>query len=314
MKECPECHARYDDNMNFCTNDGTQLVTVKDVPNTAQLVSSSNNPQESEGTVKKIFSGIGSIFFVVIVCVIGFRTCFGNDSEKGIKKGSGATFLNYSPQEIKDVPKLGGEYIVRIESDGEWKVESFPKWIEMEQVASDGIKFVVRPIEAGLASRWDFIYITTGNLTEKVRVEQTGVCTFIKLSESSIIASEQGIERTVDWKSDGVRVTIDHPSFVTFKQVSGQKSVIFTISPNFGDYREGNIVFYEDECQSTIRVAQAGNCPSCHGIPVVRCTTCGGYGQVSNGYYNVTCSTCNGYGQLYCTACNKTGKKNPDAY
>lgn len=26
MKECPKCHTQYDDSMNFCTNDGCQLV------------------------------------------------------------------------------------------------------------------------------------------------------------------------------------------------------------------------------------------------------------------------------------------------
>lgn len=37
MKECPKCHAQYDDTMNFCTTDGCQLVDVS-TPNSSNQI------------------------------------------------------------------------------------------------------------------------------------------------------------------------------------------------------------------------------------------------------------------------------------
>ena len=87
MRECPKCHTQYDDSMNFCTNDGCQLLDVK-------ATSSNNQPPRSKikkkgGCLKKIF--VGTV--VVVIAMIAFYNYIMNV----------ATYMRVEPNQIHNV-------------------------------------------------------------------------------------------------------------------------------------------------------------------------------------------------------------------
>ena len=91
MKECPKCHTQYDDSMNFCTNDGCQLVDVS-APN------SNNQPSQSkikkkDGCLKRII--VGTV--IVVIAMIAFYNYIMN----------AATYLRAEPNQIGSI-KAGG--------------------------------------------------------------------------------------------------------------------------------------------------------------------------------------------------------------
>ena len=49
MKECPICHAQYDDSLNFCTKDGHQLKSVE----TSHAETQKQEKQEIQPTKRK---------------------------------------------------------------------------------------------------------------------------------------------------------------------------------------------------------------------------------------------------------------------
>lgn len=74
MKECPKCHAQYDDSMNFCTNCGVALNKVSNQVAVSQSCTSFNRTTETPtvrprkgGCLKKVIIGI----IVLVVAFIG---------------------------------------------------------------------------------------------------------------------------------------------------------------------------------------------------------------------------------------------------
>ena len=111
MKECPKCHTQYDESMNFCTNDGFQLVDVSTPSSNNQF--RHTQTKRKGGCLKKII--VSTV--IVVIALIAFYNYIMN----------AATYLRAEPNQIGSV-KAGGDCKVEIDYDGYvWLINHKPE-------------------------------------------------------------------------------------------------------------------------------------------------------------------------------------------
>ncbi|MCD8202260.1 MAG: hypothetical protein LUD48_01290, partial [Prevotella sp.] len=230
MKECPICHAQYDDSMNFCKKDGHRLETVS----VSQSTGGVDKPQKDipEKPVPKRKGGIlKKIAIIVVVCLVVFAGVYNYLM-------NAATYLRLEPNALK-ATKSGGDCDVDIDYDGYvWEVKHKPDWVSIKK-SDEKFNVEVKKNSTG-SSREGSITIKSGKQVAQLAIGQLGVATYIKASETSMQFRRGGGKKNIGIETDGFDwKATDAPDWIS---VSEEKdSLCVECETNNGDYRSGYI-------------------------------------------------------------------------
>ena len=290
MKECPNCHTRYDDTMNFCIKDGCQLVDVNTDNFHKGSVQATPNKKKG-GCLKKIVIAV----IIAVILMVAFYNYIMN----------AATYLRTEPNQIGAV-KAGGECKVEIDYDGYvWLINHKPDRVDIEEDEND---FVIKanPNVTGQA-REGSITIQSGKQLAQVIVRQMGYATRMTASENNLKFTSSGGNKTLFIETDGCGWKAQFPDWISIEDDDDE--VAIACQENTGEYRTGSIVFKEDNVSTMVYVTQGGMCGNCHGEGEVTCTSCWGQGGTSWGMYYSQCFWCGGSGKIKCSTCDGTGER-----
>lgn len=289
MKECPKCHTQYDDSMNFCTNDGCQLVDVSAAHSNNQ--SSRSQIKKNSGCLKKII--VSTV--IVVIATIAFYNYIMN----------AATYLRAEPNQIGSV-KAGGECKVEIDYDGYvWMINHKPDWVDIEEHDND-FTIRVNPNETGQA-RDGSITIQSGKHLAQVVIKQLGFATRIKVSDSSLKFSSSGGNEMLYIETDGCGWKAQFPNWISVQ--SDEDGAAIRCLRNTEEYRTGTVIFKEDNVSTTVYVTQGGTCNNCHGKGETTCSSCWGMGGSGYGMFYAQCLWCGGSGKIKCGVCGGSGER-----
>lgn len=299
MKECPKCHKKYDDSMNFCTDCGVALNKVSNQVSVSQTCTSFNRTIETDrkksrkgGCLKKIIIGI----VVLVLAFVGLVHYVNN----------AATYLRVEPNQIV-ASKGGGKIKVDVDYDGYvWTINHVPDWISVDE-NENSFNIAVDKNQTG-NRREGTITIQSGKLLAQVAIVQSAVATLVRGSKSNLKFGKSGGSQTVSFETDGCELSAESSDFIqtTF---SDSGDLIVHVGSNSDDYRTGQIRVYEDNQSWTIGVEQGGKCNVCHGSGKISCTWCSGMGTVGYGMFMSTCMACSGNGSFQCGTCQGTGER-----
>ena len=299
MKECPQCHTRYDDSMNFCTDCGVALNKVSNQVSVSQSCTSSNRTPETPtvrprkgGCLKKVIIGI----VVFVVAFVGFVHYVNN----------AATYLRVEPNQLV-ASKGGGKIKVDVDYDGYvWTINHTPDWIDIDENENSFELSVGKNLTG--SRREGTITVQSGKLLAQVAIVQSGVATVVRASKSNLKFGKSGGSQTISVETDGCELSAECSDFIQ-TSFSDDGDLIVRVSSNSDDYRTGQVRVYEDKQSWTITVEQAGKCNICHGTGEISCTWCSGTGTVGYGMFMSSCTSCGGSGSYKCSSCNGTGEK-----
>ena len=299
MKECPQCHTRYDDSMNFCTDCGVALNKVSNQVSVSQSCTSSNRTPETPtvrprkgGCLKKVIIGI----VVFVVAFVGFVHYVNN----------AATYLRVEPNQLV-ASKGGGKIKVDVDYDGYvWTINHTPDWIDIDENENSFELSVGKNLTG--SRREGTITVQSGKLLAQVAIVQSGVATVVRASKSNLKFGKSGGSQTISVETDGCELSAECSDFIQ-TSFSDDGDLIVRVSSNSDDYRTGQVRVYEDNQSWTITVEQAGKCNICHGTGEISCTWCSGTGTVGYGMFMSSCMSCGGSGSYKCSSCNGTGEK-----
>lgn len=292
MKECPICHARYDDSQSFCTKDGHQLRNVEKVSDEAHQQNdiSQHHPKEKKGCLKKIIIG-------TIILIFGLVLLYNHLI-------NAATYLRTEPSEIR-VSKAGGSCQVDIDYDGYiWTINHQPEWVEIDEGDND-FELVISPNFKGQV-REGSVTIQSGKLLAQIVVKQNAYATIMKASEAAVNFKKSGGYKDITIESDGCSWDAEYTNWMTVTKESDSELHI-NCPYNDGEFRTGTITVKEDNVRVIINVTQSGVCNNCHGSGDVSCSSCLGLGGIGYGMYYSGCIWCGGKGKVTCGLCNGTG-------
>lgn len=287
MKECPKCNTQYDDSMSFCVKDGCQLVST----NTTSTNNSINPPQSKKkgGCLKKIVVTI----VIAIIALVAFYKYMMN----------AATYLRVEPNQIGAI-KAGGECKVDIDYDGYvWLINHKPEWVDIDENDND-FTVTISPNRTGQA-REGSITIQSGKQLAQVVIQQRGVATSVRVSESSLKFSSSGGTKTVSIETDGCGWKAKFPDWMTVR--GNDEYVDIECLQNEGTYRTGTVVFSEDHVSATIFVTQGGLCSHCSGKGKTPCSFCYGMGHIGYLMNYMPCTICGETGAVPCAFCGGLG-------
>lgn len=300
MKECPNCHKKYDDSMNFCTDCGVALNRVYNQnsvsnTNTSHVRRTNNTSVEKtkkSGCLKKIVIGI----VVLVLAFVGLVHYINN----------AATYLRVEPNQLV-ASKCGGKIKVDVDYDGYiWTINHAPDWIEVDENESD-FDVIVTKNQTG-SRREGTITVQSGKLLTQLAIVQSGVATVIRGSKSNIKFSKSGGYQTVDFETDGCELSAESSDFIQ-TSFSDEGKLVVRVNSNSGDYRTGQVRVYEDNQSWTINIEQGGQCNVCHGTGEISCNWCSGMGTIGFGMFASTCTSCGGNGSYQCETCHGTGER-----
>lgn len=289
MKECPICHTQYDDSMNFCTKDGSQLIGVSAINSNNQT--SQLSKKKKGGCLKKFIVGMA---FVVIAIIALYNYIM-----------NAATYLRAEPNQI-GLAKAGGKCKVEIDYDGYvWLINHKPHWVDIYENDND-FTIRVRPNQTG-QTREGSITIQSGKHLAQVVITQLGCATYINVSENNLKFSSSFDTYSLSIKTDGCGWEAQHPDWI--KIIKNEDGALIGLETNDGEYRIGNVVFKEDDVSTTVYITQGGLCNNCHGNGVITCTGCWGMGGSGYGMFYTQCIWCGGSGKIQCGVCGGSGKR-----
>ena len=289
MKECPKCHAQYDDSMNFCTNDGCQLVNVS-------AIKSNNQPPQSK--IKKKGGCLKKIVITVVIVAIALGAFYNYIM-------NAASYLRVEPNQIAST-KAGGECKVEIDYDGYvWLINHKPEWVEIDENEND-FNIKVNPNQTGQA-REGSITIQSGKHVAQVVIKQLGFATRIKVSDNSLKFSSSGGSETLYIETDGCEWKAQYPTWISVQ--SDEDGAAIRCLRNTEDYRTGTVIFKEDNVSTTVYITQGGTCNNCHGDGETSCGNCWGMGGSGYGIFYAQCLWCGGSGKIKCGVCDGSGKR-----
>ena len=297
MKECPKCHKKYDDSMNFCTDCGVALNHVSDQVSVAHPGISSYRTIETQkekprrgGCLKKIIIGV----VVLVIAFVGLAHYVNN----------AATYLRVEPNQLV-ASKGGGKIKVDVDYDGYvWTINHAPDWINADE-NENSFEVAAEKNQTG-NRREGTITVRSGKLLAQVAIVQSGVATVVRGSKSNLKFGKSGGSQTVSIETDGCELSADCSDFIQ-TSFSDDGDLIVRVGGNSDEYRTGQVMVYEDNQSWTINVEQGGKCNSCHGTGKISCTWCSGMGTVGYGMFTSTCMSCGGNGNYQCGTCQGTG-------
>ena len=289
MKERPKCHTQYDDSMNFCTNDGCQLVDVSAPSSNNQI--QHTQTKKKGGCLKKII--VSTV--IVVIAMIAFYNYIMN----------AATYLRAEPNQIGSV-KAGGDCKVEIDYDGYvWLINHKPEWVDIDENDND-FTIRVNPNQTGQA-REGSITIQSGKHLAQVVIKQLGFATRIKVSDNSLKFSSSGGSETLYIETDGCEWKAQYPTWISVQ--SDEDGAVIKCFRNNDEYRTGTVVFKEDNVSTTVYITQGGLCNNCHGKGETSCSSCWGMGGSGFGMFYSQCFLCGGSGKIKCGVCGGSGER-----
>lgn len=289
MKECPKCHTQYDDSMNFCTNDGCQLVDVSALSLKNQIRQSQT--KKKGGCLKKIIVSL----VIIVIAMIAFYNYIMN----------AATYLRVEPNQIGSV-KAGRECKIEIDYDGYvWMINHKPDWVDIEEHDND-FTIRVNRNETGQA-RDGSITIQSGKHLAQVEIKQLGFATRIKVSDSYLKFSSSGGNEKLYIDTDGCGWEAQFPNWISVQ--SDEYGAAIRCLRNTEDYRTGTVIFKEDNVSTTVYITQGGTCNNCHGKGEITCSGCWGMGGSGYGMFYAQCLWCGGSGKIKCGVCGGSGER-----
>lgn len=297
MKECPKCHKKYDDSMNFCTDCGVALNHVSNQVSVSHPGISSKRTIETQkekprrgGCLKKIIIGV----VVLVVAFVGLAHYVNN----------AATYLLVEPNQLV-ASKGGGKIKVDVDYDGYvWTINHAPDWIDVDE-NENSFEVAAEKNQTG-TRREGTITVQSGKLLAQVAIVQSGVATVVRGSKSNLKFGKSGGRQTVGIETDGCELSAESSDFIQ-TSFSDDGDLIVSVGSNSDEYRTGQVRVYEDNQSWIISVEQGGKCNSCHGTGKISCTWCSGMGTVGYGMFTSTCMSCGGNGNYQCGTCQGTG-------
>lgn len=203
MKECPICHRVYDDNINFCTIDGSELILKENLrKRLLNLLKSRVFRWSLLSTVAIIFLIHGGylintytenivvwIWFVAALSfIVGLTILFVSNSKvkmtvlaiaAAVAIGAGmytiyyfnsATYLRVTPNDIVFSPdQHNGKVSIYIDCDRPWKIVHHPWWTTIRAQYNSCIEVECDNYDMAIGS----ITIKSGKLVRNIRV--TGI-------------------------------------------------------------------------------------------------------------------------------------------
>lgn len=289
MKECPKCHTQYDDSMNFCTNDGCQLVDISAANSNNQ--SSQSQIKKNNGCLKKIIV----CTVIVVIATIAFYNYIMN----------AATYLRAEPNQIGSV-KAGGECKIDIDYDGYvWLINHKPEWVDIDENDND-FTIRVNPNQTG-QTREGSITIQSGKQLAQVVIKQMGYATRITVNENNLKFSYSGGKETITIETDGCEWEAQSPEWISVRK--NEDGAVIRCLRNTEEYRTGTVIFKEDNVSTTVYVTQGGTCNNCHGNGEISCSSCWGVGGSGYGMFYSQCFWCGGSGKIKCGVCDGSGER-----
>lgn len=289
MKECPNCHTQYDDSINFCTNDGCQLVDVSAQNSNSQI--QQIQTKKKGGCLKKIILST----VIVVIALIAFYNYIMN----------AATYLRTEPDQICFV-KAGGECKIEIDYDGYvWSVNHKPNWVDIKKNDND-FTIKINPNQTGQA-REGSVTIQSGKQLAQVVITQMGYATRIEASTNTLKFSSSGGKETITIATDGCSWKAQFPEWISVRDC--EDGVVISCQRNSEEYRTGTVVFKEDNVSTTIYITQGGLCNNCHGNGENSCVNCLGMGGSGYGMFYSQCFWCGGSGKIKCGVCGGSGTR-----
>lgn len=295
MKKCPTCHAQYGDDIQFCVQDGSTLISVGE--NASGSGASTNNSRSTK--LKKgrnVLRTILIVFVVLVVVVLAVSRHLNN----------AATYLRVEPEQIT-ASKAGGDIVVGIDYDGYvWKINHKPDWVKVDEM-DQNFKLTVTPNRTG-QSREGSITVQSGKLLTQVIIRQNGVATKIQASEKQFHFTNRGGSESVTIITDGDDWRAEGPDWLDIRK-SGNDRLYIKCPENDDVYRSGSVVVTEDNIRYTIDVTQSGKCNGCGGAGESTCPMCNGVGGSFYGAFFTQCFGCSGTGRIRCGYCGGSGER-----
>ncbi len=309
MKECPKCHTRYDDNMNFCLKDGCKLTEIKSEPEKEGPVKPDKHAEtdKSAGREKRGKAVAGKkkggwlknvLVVLVVLAVAGF----------GIYSYimNSATYINLEPEEII-VPKCGGEYHVDVDYDGyNWKIVHCPDWAYTTNKSDNSVRLTVKKNKTG-QNREGKLTARSGKQSGEAGIYQAGYATKLLLGTSRVHFRKGGGRESISINTDGCEWRYTGPDWIKMG-VAGKDSIWIKCERNESYYRTYTVTVSEDNVSAAITIEQGGICGVCGGKGETVCNSCFGNGGSYFGMYYNPCFSCGGSGKLQCSACNGYGE------
>ena len=233
---------------------------------------------------------------------------------------NGATVITPDKNAV-DFTLEGGEENVNITADGSWNISECPEWVTAE-VQDSVLTIKTAKNETGAVREGDIILSGKEGVNVKIKVTQAAKCTHITPTSDKVEFEKEGGTQTVNIDTDGLP-QVEAPEGFTATYAAG----VLTINTpaNEEGVKNGEIKLTCEDQSATIAVSQKGNiCPKCNGTGKVRCTKCGGKGNIYSEYWLCIygCSKCggkgksdkwgdynfrNGSGKMTCPACGGSG-------
>ena len=208
----------------------------------------------------------------------------------------GATVINTDKNAV-DFTIEGGENTVSVSADGSWKVAECPEWVTTDIQDSTLVIKTARNV-SGAVRDGNIVLTGKDDVQAVIKVTQASKCTHITPETDKVEFEKEGGTQTVKIDTDG-SPKVEAPEGFTAAYAGG----VLTINApaNEAGGKNGEIKLTGDDQSATIAVSQKGNiCPRCNGSGKVKCTKCGGRGEIfSEAYMSIFgCSRCGGGGSL----------------
>lgn len=275
MKECPICHAHYDDSENFCVNDGGKLVSVAEKPQPAPTPAPQPQPRpqpqpqpspaptpppvNNRGEAGKKASHKLLKALVVLAILAGGAYYYYNNA---------ASYLNVEPSEV-ELGKCGEskeDVVIGIDYDGyAWKINHVPSWLSYYNKYGKRFSLRAEGNTTGSA-REGTITIQSGKHLAYVKVRQKGEATYIKPETTEVHFPLSGGEQKIKVETDGIftpgTVRVECPfdnitvSVSEYEHSSTQSDFTIKAGRFDGFARGGYITLREDNASCSISISQ----------------------------------------------------------
>lgn len=299
MKECPKCHTLYEDNVTFCTKDGTPLQPASTIQNQPQEEPQKQPSQEKSKPAQKKKGKVWKTILITLgVLALVFFAVFNH-------MRNATSYLRTEPNSIT-ASKAGGDCLIEIDYDGYiWSINHLPNWVEVSE-KEQSFMLTVTPNKTG-QSREGSITIQSGKQLAQVVIKQNGRATTIQTDQSYLEFDKYGGSKNIEVQTDGCGWSIKCPDWL--KVTTNRKGIFVKCYENTDDYRTGAIYLSEDGVEKRISVVQGGLCNVCHGDGDATCGTCSGTGLFFYGGYSMRCPSCGGNGSFRCGTCGGSGRR-----
>ena len=187
----------------------------------------------------------------------------------------------------------GGEKTVKVTADGSYEVQDSPEWLTVE-TGDSTVTVKAGENKTGAEREGNILLAGNEGVQVIIKVTQATKCTHITPESDKVEFEKEGGTQTVRIDTNG-SPQVEAPEGFTATYANGVLTI--TTQANERGAKNGEIKLTCEDQSATIVVAQKGNiCPRCNGTGKVKCSKCGGEGEI---YHRASgdlegCSACGG--------------------